>query len=84
MLYKLPVQNTTFELRLFALTEKLAATRGELLIQRKILENLINDLSSKSASERLAEQELFMKNSASSNEKIKQLVKTRNKTKFFY
>ena len=69
------MQEQKARVELFALTQKLAATRGELIIQRKILENLINDLSSKSASERLAEQELFMKNSASSNEKIKQLVK---------
>ena len=68
------MQEQKARVELFALTEKLASTRGELLIQRKIMENLIKDLSSKSASERLIEQEFFLKNSKASNEKIKKLA----------
>ncbi|MBN2589569.1 MAG: hypothetical protein JXA96_06890 [Sedimentisphaerales bacterium] len=69
------MQEQKARVELFALTEKLAATRGELLIQKKILENIIKNIAGKSARERLAEQELFLKNSVSSNERIKKLVK---------
>jgi len=58
---------------LLALTGKLASARGELLIQKKILENIIKELSGISPEKRLAEQEFFLKNSAASNEKIKKL-----------
>ncbi len=69
------MQEQKARVELFALTEKLAATRCELLLQKKILENLIKDLSGKNARERLAEQEFFLKNSAAGNEKIKSLEK---------
>ena len=68
------MQEQKARVELFALTEKLAATRGELLFQKKKLESVINNLSRKSPSERLFEQELFMKNSAASNERIKSLA----------
>jgi flagellar biosynthesis chaperone FliJ len=58
---------------LFALTEKIAATRGELLMQRKILENIIKDIANISPKKRLAEQEFFLRNSAASNERIRRL-----------
>jgi len=58
---------------LFALTEKLANARGELLMQQRILENIIADISKKKAIERLSEQEFFLKYSAASNEQIKKL-----------
>ena len=58
---------------LFALTEKLAANRSELLIQRKILENVIKDIANLSPKKRLAEQEFFLSNSSAGNEKIKKL-----------
>ncbi len=69
------MQEQKARVELFALTEKLAATRGELLMQKKILENLIKELSGKSARERITEQEFFLKNSVASNEKIKVLEK---------
>ena len=58
---------------MLALTEKLAAARGELLVQKKILENIIKDLAGYSSKRRLSEQEFFMTNSIASNEKIKKL-----------
>jgi flagellar FliJ protein len=58
---------------LFALTEKLANARGELLMQQRILENIIADISKKKSVERLSEQEFFLKYSAASNEQIKKL-----------
>lgn len=60
-------------MELFALTEKLAATRGELLIQNKILENVIKSLAGNSARGRLAEQEFFLNNSEVNNAIIKKL-----------
>ena len=69
------MQEQKARVELFALTEKLAATRGELIIQKKILEDVVKNLAAKSARERLAEQELFFRNSASSNEKIENLKK---------
>ena len=58
---------------LFALTERLANARGELLMQQRILENIIADISKKKTIERLSEQEFFLKYSAASNEQIKKL-----------
>ncbi len=58
---------------LFALTRQLAATRGELLVQKKILENMIQDIAGNSPKKRLAEQEFFLKYSAASNKKNEQL-----------
>ncbi|MEJ2649581.1 MAG: hypothetical protein P8016_14380 [Sedimentisphaerales bacterium] len=58
---------------LIVLTEKLAVARGELLVQKKILENIIRDLAGLGNRRRLAEQEFFMTNSAASDEKIKRL-----------
>ncbi len=69
------MQEQKARVELFALTEKLAAARCDLLLQKRILENLIKDLSGKNARERLAEQEFFFKNSAAGNEKIKNLEK---------
>jgi len=67
------MQEQKARVELFALTEKLAAMRGELLIQRQILENMIRDLAGKNINDRLAEQEFFFKNSAASNNNIKML-----------
>ena len=58
---------------LIVLTEKLAVARGELLVQKKILENIIRALAGLGNRRRLAEQEFFMTNSAASDEKIKRL-----------
>jgi flagellar biosynthesis chaperone FliJ len=58
---------------LFTLTQKLAAARAELLIQKKIMENIIKELAGNNPRNRLAGQEFFMKNCAANNEKIKKL-----------
>ena len=58
---------------LFALTEKLAQTRGELLSQQRILRDILESIASEKPKERLGKQEFFLRNSAATDEKIKQL-----------
>jgi flagellar biosynthesis chaperone FliJ len=58
---------------LLELTERLAQKRGELLMQRKILEDIINGLTGENPKKRLGKQEFFLKFSAASNEQIKKL-----------
>lgn len=58
---------------LLALTEKLARARGELLMQKRILENIIADIAGKAPKKRLAQQEFFLKWAASNDESIKKL-----------
>ncbi len=58
---------------LLELTERLAQTRGELLMQQKILEDIINGLTGENPKKRLGKQEFFLKFSAASNEQIKKL-----------
>jgi flagellar biosynthesis chaperone FliJ len=61
---------------LFALTEKLAQTRGELLSQQRTLRDIIESIANEKPGERLGKQEFFLRNSAATDERIKQL-KTR-------
>ena len=56
---------------LMDITEKLAGTRGQLLIQKKILENIIKNIAASNPKERLVKQEFFFSNSNASNNKIK-------------
>lgn len=58
---------------LLELTEKLAQTRGELLMQQTLLQEIITDIASKKPQKRLGEQEFFLKHSMASNEKIEKL-----------
>ncbi len=58
---------------LLELTEKLAQARGELLIQQKMLEDIINGLTGENPKKRLGKQEFFLKFSTASDEKIKRL-----------
>ncbi len=58
---------------LLELTERLAQTRGELLMQQKTLEDIINGLTGENPKKRLGKQEFFLKISAASNEQIKKL-----------
>ncbi|HUU17955.1 MAG TPA: hypothetical protein VMW72_12445 [Sedimentisphaerales bacterium] len=58
---------------LLALTERLAQTRGELLMQQKMLEDIINGLTGENPKKRLGKQEFFLKFSAASDEQIKKL-----------
>jgi flagellar biosynthesis chaperone FliJ len=58
---------------LFALTEKLAQARGELLGQQRILRDILESIAGEKPKERLGKQEFFLRNSAATDEKIKQL-----------
>jgi flagellar biosynthesis chaperone FliJ len=58
---------------LYALTEKLAQTRGELLAQQRILQDIIESIEKENGGERLIKQEFFLRNSAATDERIKQL-----------
>jgi len=58
---------------LLELTERLAQTRGELLMQQKMLEDIINGITGENPKKRLGKQEFFLKFSAVSNEQIKKL-----------
>ena len=58
---------------LLELIERLADTQGALLIQKRILEDVISHITGKNPVERLGEQEFFLKYSAASDEQIKRL-----------
>ena len=58
---------------LLKLTEELAEARGQLLIRQRILEDIIDGLSGEEPRERLGEQELFLRYSATTDEQIKKL-----------
>jgi flagellar FliJ protein len=58
---------------LLELTERLAQTRGELLMQQKMLEDIIYGLTGENPKKRLGKQEFFLKFSAASDEQIKKL-----------
>jgi len=58
---------------LLKLTERLAQTRGELLMQQKMLKDIINGLTEENPKKRLGKQEFFLRYSAASDEQIKKL-----------
>jgi len=58
---------------LLEIIEKLAKTQGELLMQQRILEDIISVITEKKSQERLGEQEFFLKCSVTSDEVIKKL-----------
>jgi hypothetical protein len=58
---------------LLDLTEKLAETRSLLLMQQKILEDILDGLAEENPKKRLGRQEFFLRYSQTSDEKIKQL-----------
>ena len=61
---------------LFALTETLAQTRGELFTQQRILNDILESIANEKPGERLKRQEFFLRNSAASDERIRQLKKS--------
>ncbi len=67
------IEEQTKKTELFKLTEKLVQAQGQLLMQKRILEDLIADISVKSPQNRLSEQELLLKFSVTIDEQIKQL-----------
>lgn len=58
---------------LLKLTEKLAEKRGELLIRRKMLESIIDDLAGENPKSRLGGQEFFLRHAGTSDRQIKEL-----------
>ncbi len=66
---------------LLELTEKLAQTRGELLMQKRILEDIIDGLAGKNPKKRLSQQEFFLKWAATNDELIEKLKEKERKLK---
>jgi len=66
-------EEQTKKTELLKITEKLAQTRGQLLMQKRVLENIISDISGKHPQKRLPEQEFFLKCSVTSDRLIKTL-----------
>lgn len=66
-------EEQTKRAELLEVTEKLAQVRGELLMQQRILEDIIDGLIRKNPQKRLGEQEFFLKCSATSDEQSKNL-----------
>ena len=66
-------EEQTKRAELLKITEKLAQTRSELIIQRRILENIIKDLTDQHPKERLGKQEFFLRCSAINNKVIERL-----------
>ncbi len=58
---------------LFAITEKLTAKRGELLSQQRILRDILDGIANEDPMHRLGKQEFFLRHSAATDERIKQL-----------
>ena len=56
-------------------SEQLAETRSGLLIQKRIMANIINDLAATEPRQRIGEQEFFLRHSAASNKVIAGLEK---------
>jgi flagellar export protein FliJ len=60
---------------LFALTEKLAQTRGELLAQQRILRDVLESIANEAPKDRLSAQEFFLRNSSATDDRIRHLRK---------
>lgn len=58
---------------LLELTDKLAVTRGELLIKQKTIENIITSINNENPKKRLVKQEFFLAYSYISDRQIKKL-----------
>ncbi|MCU0916319.1 MAG: flagellar FliJ family protein [Planctomycetes bacterium] len=72
---------------LFRLTEQLAAKRGELLLRRRMLQELLHEIQEQQAPVRLHTQELALRHTAADDEQIRRLqeeitgLETRQKEK---
>ncbi len=66
-------EEQTKKTELLKITEKLAQARGRLLMQKRVLENIISDITGKHPHKRLPEQEFFLKCSAINDKLIKTL-----------
>ena len=61
------------KIELLKLTEKLTQKQSEVLTQKRILQEIISDLSGKDPQQRLSEQEVFLRHSATTDEVIREL-----------
>jgi flagellar FliJ protein len=66
---------------LLEITEKLAHTRGELLIRKRMLKDMIDSLTEEHPRSRLGKQEFFLKCSAATDELINKLESKVNELK---
>jgi len=66
-------QEQAKKIELVQLTEKLAETRGELLMLQRIIQDIISSIAENMPRKRLSEQEFFLRYSATSDEQIKNL-----------
>ena len=66
-------EEQTKRAKLLKLTERLTGTRGELLMQQRILQDIIDDLNDQKPLKRLSDQEFFLRHSAKNNNQIKKL-----------
>jgi flagellar biosynthesis chaperone FliJ len=64
---------------LFVITEKLAQTRSELLIQQRALREIFESIAGEFPKNRIFRQEFFLRNSAATDEKIRQIRDEINK-----
>ncbi len=72
-------EEQTRKVELLDITEKLAHARGELLIQKTTLKNIIDGLTEEQPGSRLGKQEFFLRCSVTSDELIKKLESKTNK-----
>jgi len=72
-------QEQAKRVELFKNTEKLAETRSELIMQKKIMENISENIKKQNPEKRLSQQELFLKNAETNNRKIKRLTQKEKK-----
>ena len=66
-------EEKTKKTELLKLTEKLTQRQSELLIQKRILNEMIASLAEMKPKKRLSEQELFLKHSSTADDLIRQL-----------
>ena len=74
-------EEQTRKAELLDITEKLAHARGELLIQKTTLRNIIDGLTEEHPGRRLGKQEFFLRCSVTSDELIKKLESKTNELK---
>jgi len=66
-------QEQTQRAELMAMTEKLAGTRGELLMERRKIQNTIERINKQRHEGQMGEQEMFLRFSAENDKRIKEL-----------
>ena len=66
-------EERTKRAELLKLTEMLTGTRSELLMEQRILQDIIDDLKNQKPRKRLGEQEFFLRHSTINNDQIRKL-----------